>query len=134
MSGLYDDPKQIDARFKQEGAKAKNLADSMNKLKKQLDEERKAYCQDFKQSLQSYLGFKDVHTPDFAKTIEKYIENLNKLNEVYNTTMNHIDRVAMNALGSQPTNLDNKKKLIKVDWKRIQEVEHERLTTLKLGL
>jgi hypothetical protein len=46
-----------------------------------------------------------------------------------------MDGVAQNALGFQhTTNLDNGKKQIKANSKKIMDVEHERLTTLKLGL
>lgn len=55
----------------------------MGKVSKQLDEERKAYCVDFRQSLSAYLEIKGVHTVQFEKNIAKYIKDLDALNLIY---------------------------------------------------
>ena len=94
----YDDVKATQKRLEQEGKKAKDLAAAIEKVRVQTDNERKAYCVEFRKSLKEYMSHKGLYTPGFTNIMNKYLEKLDALHQDYMHAINHMERVSISAL------------------------------------
>ena len=104
----------------------------MEKVKKTLDAEKKAYCIEFKKGVDTYA--QNPFLPDnFRHIVQDYSANLEKLGPVYDRVGTHITDVSCNALGYLPKKLETYKKSIKVSDKmpeglhKLKDYEYERI-------
>lgn len=56
----------------------------------ELENERKAYCVDFKKHLVAYIAEESIHTRTYLTVIKAIIKNLEVLDSQYEAAINHI--------------------------------------------
>ena len=94
MPSGYDDPKQFDKRVVTETKKVKELLAAIDKGRSQLENERKAYCEDFKKFLIAYASEETIHSQTFATQIQNIVRRLDELNGHYLQAIKHITDVS----------------------------------------
>ena len=115
MQSGYDDPKtQFDKRAANEIKKVKELLNAVDKAQKSLENERKAYCEDFKKHLVEYIKDQSLNPKTFITQIKGIVQRLEQLNEHYLTAIKHMTDVSMPALGYLTKRMEALKKPIKI--------------------
>ena len=112
----------IDRRVAVEAKKLSDLRTCFEKIKNQLENDRKLYCIDLKKNLQLYAGQNQVETENFKRTILELVAKMDELDKVYGTTIRHIETVSMGALSTLPKKFETYKKAIKVSDKQTSEL------------
>ena len=136
----YDNMKNFDKRVAVESKKAKDLSIAMDKVRQQLDLERKAYCETLAKQLLVYESNKSMHDPEFQKIITLLKNKIDALDGEYRKAINHIAEVPYSALGSLPKKYESCKKLIKTGdknpagFQKIKDFEYDRIETFHLAM
>eukprot|EP00347_Sterkiella_histriomuscorum_P000885 403374149 len=132
MQPGHQNMKEFDKRTEIESKKVKSLAQAMEKMKKSIDNEKKAYCVELKKGIDQY-GASPHFSPNLQKIIQEYSTGLEKLAPVYDRATTHIQDVSCNALGYLPKKYETYKKSIKVSDKmpegvhKLKDYEYERI-------
>jgi hypothetical protein len=113
MQLCHTNLKDFDKRVTVESTKVKSLAAGLEKVKKAVEAEKRAYCVDLKKAVDSY-GENTQLTPGLAKVIKGYSTGLDNIQKVYDDSTKHIQDVSCNALGYLPTKFETHKKAIKL--------------------
>ena len=79
----YDDPKVFDKRVAVEIKKVKDLLAACERGKAQMEGERKAYCEDFKKHLVTYIADESLHKPAYVSSIQNLVRSFDELNGCY---------------------------------------------------
>ena len=92
------------------------MAQSMEKIKKSIDGEKKAICIDFKKGVDTYAE-NPQHTQKLKQVILNYSAGIAKLDNTFDLASTHIQDVSCNALGYLPKRYEIYKKTIKLGEK-----------------
>lgn len=77
LNHSYENYKSFEQRASVESKKAKELAEAMSKVKKQMEDERKAFCVDFAKQLMIYADSCKIVSPGFAARINAFVKQFN---------------------------------------------------------
>ena len=75
----YEAPKVFEKRADVEGKKAKMLAEAMTQVKKQLENERKAFCVDFSKQFLAYQDSAKEIAPKYYQIVTEFSKRLEVL-------------------------------------------------------
>jgi len=126
MQLCHTNLKDFDKRVTIESAKVKSLASGLEKVKKAVEGEKKAYCTELKKAVDSYAENPHL-TPGLTKIIKNYSVELDSIQKTYDESTKHIQDVSVNALGYLPTKFETHKKAIKVHQEKSAENATEKL-------
>ena len=122
MQLQHNNLKEFDKRIGVESTKVKNLATSLEKVKKAIEQDKKAYTTEFKKGLDSYAENPHL-TPQLQKIMTDSSAGLERLQTTYDSSTTHIQDVACNALGFLPKKFENHKKSLKLIEKVPESVQ-----------
>ena len=132
MKPYHDNLKEFDKRSNIEAKKVKDMAAAMEKVKKALEVEKKAYCIEFKKGLTGYIENQHL-SPQFREIMKSFEKQMEMLEKSYDVAIAHINDVSINALGYLPKKFDVYKKTIKLVDKapesihKLKDFEFDRL-------
>ncbi len=132
MQLCHNNLKELDKRIGVESTKVKNLATAIEKHKKSLEVEKKAYGADLKKVFDQYAENPHL-TPGLQTIIKDFSGQLEKQQQTYDLAGNHIQDVSCNALGFLPKKFENHKKSFKLAEKvpdsihKLKDFEFERI-------
>ena len=89
MQLYHTNLKEFDKRVTVESTKVKNLAAGLEKVKKAVEAEKRAYCVDFKKAVDSY-GENPHLTPGLSKIVKDYSTGLDNISKTYDDSTKHI--------------------------------------------
>ncbi len=113
MQLCHKELKEFDKRVATESTKVKNLASGLEKVKKAMEQEKKAYCVEMKRAVDTYA--ENTNLPlGMTNIIKYYSTGLDDIQKTYDDSTKHIQQVSCNALGYLPTKFETHKKAIKL--------------------
>ena len=94
----YENIKGFDRRSATETKKINDLRTAFEKIKGQLETERKVYCIDMKKNLDAYAKQNQIECGNFNRIVLDLVGKLEELDSVYEETIKHIENVAIASL------------------------------------
>ena len=130
----------FDKRVALETKKVQDLKTAFEKIKAQLEAERKSYCVEMKKNLQLYAAQNQIESEQFKRIVLDLLGKVDELDGVYGEAIQHIENVPIAALAGLPKKYETYKKSIRISNKnpaelqKIKDFEYDRLEHTKLSL
>ena len=138
--GFSDIKKGVDARIQAETKKIVELRTALEKMKQQLDAERRTYCVDLKKNLIEYGSKNQIDSEQFNMIVQELAGQMDKVDKVYTQAISHIDKISITSLNVLPKKYEDYKKAIKSsdsnpsELQKIKDLEYDRIEFTKMSM